>query len=132
MRDLRASACRDDLFDCWRAGKMRRPVRRKSVPHCDYRFMTATHWRMRAEEMRALAEEAQDSTVRAMMLRIATNYDWRAESAADRAASKNSIMFRVMSADDKVSDGVGHLDRAPRNGQMPTLPGRPLGMREPS
>jgi hypothetical protein len=58
--------------------------------------MTATHWRMRAEEMRALAEEAQDSTVRAMMLRIAADYDWRAKSAVDHFVSKNSIMFRVM------------------------------------
>lgn len=91
-------------------------MRRKSIPHLDYRFMTATHWRMRAEEMRALAEEAQESTVRAMMLGIAANYDWRAESAADHAASKNSIMFRVMNADDKVSDGIERPDGTPRNG----------------
>jgi hypothetical protein len=50
---------------------------------------------MRAEEMRTLAEEARDSRVRAMMLRLAVDYDWRAENAEDRAA-QDSIMFRVV------------------------------------
>ena len=49
---------------------------------------------MRAEKMRTLAEEANDSTVRAMMLRIAADYDRLAESADDRAAH-DSIMFRT-------------------------------------
>ena len=55
------------------------------------------HWRMRAEKMRTLAEEAEeaiDSTVRAMMLRIAADYERLAESADDRAAH-DSIMFRT-------------------------------------
>jgi hypothetical protein len=43
--------------------------------------------------MRTLAEEAIDSTVRAMMRRIAADYDRLAESADDRAA-QDSIMFR--------------------------------------
>jgi hypothetical protein len=68
-------------------------LRRKRIPHSDYLFRTATHWRMRAEAMRTLAEEA-DSTVRAMMLRIAADYDRLAESADDRAAH-DSIMFRT-------------------------------------
>jgi hypothetical protein len=63
-------------------------LRRKSIPHSDYLFRTATHWRMRAEEMRTLAEEAIDSTVRAMMLRIAVDYDRLAESEDDRAAPR--------------------------------------------
>jgi hypothetical protein len=67
-------------------------LRRKSIPHPDYLFKTPTHWRMRAEKMRALAEEANDSTVRAMMLRIAADYDRLAESAYDHAAH-DSIMF---------------------------------------
>jgi hypothetical protein len=70
-------------------------LRRKSIPHSDYLFRTATHWRMRAEEMRTLAEEAIDSTVRAMMLRIAVDYDRLAESADDRAAH-DSIMFQTV------------------------------------
>jgi hypothetical protein len=69
-------------------------LRRKSIPHSDYLFRTATHWRMRAEKMRALAEEANDPTVRAMMLRIASDYDRLAESADDHAAH-DSIMFRT-------------------------------------
>ena len=69
-------------------------MRRKSIPHTDYLFKTATHWRMRAEKMRTLAEEANDSTVRAMMLRIAADYDRLVERAAD-GASHDSIMFKT-------------------------------------
>ena len=69
-------------------------MRRKSVPHPDYLFKTPTHWRIRAEKMRTLAEEADDSTVRAMMLRIAADYDRLAERADDRAAH-DSIMFQT-------------------------------------
>jgi hypothetical protein len=69
-------------------------LRRKSIPHSDYLFRTATHWRMRAEKMRTLAEETSDPTVRAMMLRFAANYDRVAESADDHAAH-DSIMFRT-------------------------------------
>ena len=42
--------------------------------------------------MRTLAEEAIDSTVRAMMLRIAADYDRRAESVDDRGAH-DTVMF---------------------------------------
>jgi hypothetical protein len=66
---------------------------------------------MRAEEMRTLAEDAHDSTVRAMMLRIAADYERLAENADDRAA-QDSIMFRMISPDDKASDGVRRLDGA--------------------
>jgi hypothetical protein len=69
-------------------------LRRKSIPHPSYPFENAKHWRLRAEAMRTLAEEAIDSTVRAMMLRIAADYDRLAESANDRAAH-DSIMFRT-------------------------------------
>jgi hypothetical protein len=69
-------------------------LRRKSIPHPDYLFKTRTHWRMRAEKMRTLAEETSDPTVRAMMLRFAATYDRAAESAGDHAAY-NSIMFRT-------------------------------------
>jgi hypothetical protein len=49
---------------------------------------------MRAEKMRTLAEDAIDSTVRAMMVGIAADYDRLAESADNRAAH-DSIMFRT-------------------------------------
>ena len=69
-------------------------MRRKTIPHPGYLFKTPTHWRMRAEKMRTLAEEANDPTVRAMMLRIAADYDRLAESSNDLAAH-DSIMFRT-------------------------------------
>ena len=76
-------------------GKSRKPIlRRKSIPHPDYLFKTPTHWRMRAEKMRTLAEEADDPTVRTMMLRIAADYDRLAESSSDLAAH-DLIMFRT-------------------------------------
>lgn len=67
---------------------------RKSIPRSDNLYRAATHWRMRAEKMRMLAEEAQDSTVRAMMLSIAADYERLADNAGDRPA-QNSIMFRT-------------------------------------
>ena len=69
-------------------------LRRKSIPHPSYPFANAIHWRMRAKKMRTLAEEANDPTVRAMMIRIAADYDRLAKSADDRAAH-DSIMFRT-------------------------------------
>jgi hypothetical protein len=76
-------------------GKFRKAIlRRKSIPHPDYLFKTPTHWRMRAEKMRTLAEEADDPTVRSMMLRIAADYDRLAESSSDLAVH-DSIMFRT-------------------------------------
>ena len=90
-------------------------LRRKRIPHSDYLFRTATHWRMRAEAIRTLAEDAQDSKVRAMMLRIAADHERLASNADDRAA-QDSIMFRVVSPDDKTSADAasGH-----RDGQRP-------------
>jgi hypothetical protein len=51
----------------------------------------AGHWQMRGEEMRALAEDASDPTVRAMMLRMAADYErlakWAEEEGKPRKAS---------------------------------------------
>ena len=44
----------------WVATGRWRHLRRKSIPHSDYLFKTGTHWRLRAEAMRTLAEDAQD------------------------------------------------------------------------
>jgi hypothetical protein len=75
-------------------GEMRKAIlRRKRTPHPDYLFKTPMHWRLRAEKMRTLAEDADDPTVRALMLRIAADYERLAESANDLAAHE-SIMFR--------------------------------------
>lgn len=68
---------------------------------------------MRAEKMRALAEEAQSSTVRAMMLRPGADYDRRAENADDRAA-RDPIMFRTIDHYDP-SNAILHFGRRGEN-----------------
>jgi hypothetical protein len=45
---------------------------------------SAEAWRMRAEEMRTLADEAHEALVQAMMLRIAADYDRLAALAEER------------------------------------------------
>ena len=81
-------------------------LRRKRIAHSDYLFRSATHWRMRAEAIRTLVEDAQDSKVRATMLRIAANYERLAGHADDRAA-QDSIMFRLVSPDDETAPAPG-------------------------
>jgi hypothetical protein len=48
---------------------------------------TASGWRMRAEEVRTLADDVADAAVKAMMLRTAIGYDRRAELVEERKSS---------------------------------------------
>jgi hypothetical protein len=47
------------------------------------------HWRSRAREARAIAEQMTDADSRSAMLRIADDYDQLAERAAARAAGRS-------------------------------------------
>jgi hypothetical protein len=50
----------------------------------------AKHWRDRAAEMRVLAEEMNDIDARAMMLKLASDYDKLGDRAEARASDKPS------------------------------------------
>ena len=52
---------------------------------------SATHWRLRGEEVRTLADDAHDPYTKAVLLRIAEDYDRLAKQVDDRAAFKSKI-----------------------------------------
>lgn len=46
------------------------------------------HWRARAAELRAIAAEIQCTDAKALMLNLATDFDWLAEWAEAKASAQ--------------------------------------------
>ena len=66
---------------------MKRGRRREALRHMPWSHLNdPKHWRERAEEARAMADQMTDREARATMLGIADDYELLAKSAEERAA----------------------------------------------
>jgi hypothetical protein len=65
----------------WFIRKQKTPEGTPVVKYRDY----PRKWRMRAEEIRVLAEDMEDAEAKSIMLRMADDYDRRAEHAEELA-----------------------------------------------
>jgi hypothetical protein len=79
-------------------------MKREGIQHPTDASKSVAHWLMRGEEMRTLADEAHDSVVRAMMLRIAADYDRLAKYAGDNSDTVDSMMLRMAADYDTLTD----------------------------
>jgi hypothetical protein len=72
-------------------------MRREAILKSSDVFKSATHWRMRGEEVRTIAEGAKDPAAKAIMFRIADDYDRLAAHAHENTA----LALEAMVADNR-------------------------------
>jgi len=97
-------------------------MRRAGMVDPTHIINNGSHWRMRAEEMRTLADDAIDATAKAMMLRIAADYDRLAKHADDRVA-QDSLMLRTMADYDRLAKTINdNTDRVGRTVRFQSHP----------
>ena len=70
---------------------------------------SAAHWRMRAEEMRTLADDCLDRMARGMMRRIAADYDRLAEHADDNKDAVDSMIVRMAADYEELADRARYM-----------------------
>ena len=70
-------------------------------------IQSATYWRLRAEELRTIADDAHDPGAKAIMMRIAADYD-RLAQYADDSAALDSMLMRVGADYARLTDGRTH------------------------
>jgi len=69
-------------------------MQRESVLNPGDVIQSAAYWRLRAEELRTIADDAHDPRAKAIMMRIAADYD-RLAQYADDSAALDSMLMRV-------------------------------------
>lgn len=84
-------------------------MKRETIQHPADVSKSAAHWRMRAEEMRTLADDCRDRMVRLIMLRIAADYDRLAKHADGNSDTRDSMMIRMAADYDALADRARYM-----------------------